>query len=105
VSRFCRAWSKRPVRDFVPQVFPMHLEGRGPGPSDAEQAPASLGAELGAHAATSASETPPVSVWLLDQTTAATLVPLGWYLSPAAREALDVQAKCALQPASCAPRP
>ena len=85
-----------------PAVAVVNVSGVG---AHGRQAPASLSADLGALAATSTSETPPLSVWLLDQTTAATLVPLGWYLSPAAREALDVQAKCALQPESCAPRP
>jgi hypothetical protein len=85
-----------------PAVATVSVSGVG---AHGRQAPAALGADLDAVSATTTPATVSSPVWLLDQTTAKTLVPLGWYLSPAAREALDAQAKCALQSKSCASRP
>ena len=70
--------------DFLgPPVTLLNVSGIG---ARGRQAVAAMGADLA-----------PTKPWLLDQTTESTLVPLGWYLSPAAREALDRQAECVLR--------
>ena len=69
--------------DFLgPPVTLLNVSGIG---ARSRQAVAAMSADLA-----------PTKPWLLDQTTESTLVPLGWYLSPAAREALDRQAECVL---------
>ncbi|MDM0104959.1 hypothetical protein QTH97_08440 [Variovorax sp. J22R24] len=67
-----------------PPVTLLNVSGIG---ARGRQAVAAMGADLA-----------PMRPWLLDQTTEVTLVPLGWYLSPAARKALDHQAECVVTP-------
>ena len=85
-----------------PVVAVVNVSGIG---ARGRQAPAALSSDLATLTSQNASGAQLLPVWLLDQTSEAKLVPLGWYLSPAAREALDVQAQCALVSPSCPVQP
>ena len=71
-----------------PLVAVVNVSGIG---AHGRQAPAALHADL--QAQESAKGEPARFITFFDQSTDETLVPLGWYLSPAAREALDAQAE------------
>jgi len=70
-----------------PAVAVLNVSGIG---AHGRHAPADLGAESRATSPLAG----PTTLQLIDQLEDGTLVPLGWYLSPTARRALDAQAGC-----------
>lgn len=74
-----------------PAVTVLNVSGIG---AHGRHAPAALRAEAAASVAVAASSAsaPVTRVWLVDQQAIGTLVPLGWYLSPTARAALEREA-------------
>jgi hypothetical protein len=82
-----------------PPVAVLNVSGIG---SHARQAAGSLDADIGAKQPNGDSGQKPLPC-LLDQTAAATLVPLGWYLSPSARDAMDAEVHDAVTQVDCFP--
>ena len=81
-----------------PAIAVVNVSGIG---ARARQAPAALDADIAASKPDPGAVAPALLPLLFDQTNEATLVPLGWYLSPAAREALDSQALCSVLKKQC----
>lgn len=105
-ARLAAPLEKAQLRLFVdmlgPPVTLLNVSGIG---ARARQASAAMAADLatrGLRAADGSAEHYPC---LLDQTNEATLVPLGWYLSPAARKALDALADIKASTKPCAVPP
>ena len=85
-----------------PAVAVLNVSGIG---ARGRQAAGAMGAELASASAPASSPASAASArfapCLLDQTNEATLVPLGWYLSPAARDALDRLAQSTVTSGTC----
>jgi hypothetical protein len=73
-----------------PAVAVLNVSGIG---AHGRQPAAALASTLAPWAADAAGDCRSGPVWLIDQIEDGALVPLGWYLSPAARDALDSQAE------------
>ena len=73
-----------------PAVTAFNVSGIG---AHGRQPPGALVQELAGQGVACPDPAVAGQAWVFDQTDEGTLVPLGWYLSPAARKALDAQAK------------
>jgi hypothetical protein len=83
-----------------PPVAVVNVSGIG---AHARQAAGALNADIDTQEPRRDDSNPRPQPCLLDQTTAATLVPLGWYLSPSARDALEAEVLDALAQPDCFP--
>jgi hypothetical protein len=105
-ARLAAPLEKAQLRLFVdmlgPPVALLNVSGIG---ARARQASAAMAADLATRGLRAADGSADHYPCLLDQTNEATLVPLGWYLSPAARKALDALADMRASTKPCAVPP
>ena len=87
-----------------PPVTLLNVSGVG---ARARQASAAMAADLATRGQRVQDGSAELYPCLIDQTSEATLVPLGWYLSPAARKALDARAvaRISTKPCNASPAP